>query len=147
MTTETQPTRNDHRDSTDSCMSNKHSKHCSNNWQVLWQHTAPPGTDICYKLWKRRYNCKLRVKSRYFKWKLFCCAHLLIFHLFFVGWKPILYLLLEAKHQYLRNKSGKPEPIRTKFGIRDMCTYTEFGPDRLRFAGLIPQILMFCFQK
>jgi len=24
-----------------------------------------------------------------------------------------------------------------------MCTYTEFGPDRLRFAGLIPERLIF----
>jgi len=25
----------------------------------------------------------------------------------------------------------------------DMSTYTELGPDRLRFAGLIPEILIF----
>jgi len=28
-----------------------------------------------------------------------------------------------------------------------MSTYTEFGPDLLRFAGLIPEILIFWPQK
>ena len=29
----------------------------------------------------------------------------------------------------------------------DMSTYTEFGPDRLRFVGLIPEWLIFRPQK
>jgi len=35
-----------------------------------------------------------------------------------VGWKPILYWLFGLKNQSFRNKSGKAQPIRTKFGIR-----------------------------
>ena len=34
-----------------------------------------------------------------------------------VAWKPILYWLFVTKNQSFRNKSGKPQPIRTKFGI------------------------------
>jgi len=34
-----------------------------------------------------------------------------------VGWKPILYSLFGQIHQSFRNKSGKTQPIQTKFGI------------------------------
>ena len=34
------------------------------------------------------------------------------------GWKPILYWLFEPKNQSFRNKSGKTQPILSKFGIR-----------------------------
>jgi len=36
---------------------------------------------------------------------------------FIVGWKPILYWLFGPKNQSFQNKSGKTQPIRTKFGI------------------------------
>ena len=39
-------------------------------------------------------------------------------HAVIVGWKPILYWLFGPKSQSFRNKSGKAQPIRTKFGIR-----------------------------
>jgi len=39
-------------------------------------------------------------------------------HAVIVGWKPILYWLFGPKSQSFRNKSGKTQPIRTKFGIR-----------------------------
>jgi len=36
----------------------------------------------------------------------------------YVGWKPILYWLFGPKNQSFRNKSGKTQTIRIKFGIR-----------------------------
>jgi len=36
---------------------------------------------------------------------------------FILGWKPILYWLFGPKNQSFQNKSGKTQPIRTKFGI------------------------------
>jgi len=44
------------------------------------------------------------------------CTFLKI-RLIFVGWNP-LYWLFGPKNQSFRNKSGKTQPIRTKFGIR-----------------------------
>ena len=38
--------------------------------------------------------------------------------MFIVDWKPIMYWFFGPKKQSFRNKSGKTQPIRTKFGVR-----------------------------
>ena len=51
-----------------------------------------------------------------------------------VSWKPILYWLSGPKNQSFRNKSGKTQPIRTKFDIRGRVKgwqrWRNFGRDR-----------------
>jgi len=53
---------------------------------------------------------------------------------FSVGWKPMLYWLFGPKNPSFRNKSGKTQPIRTKFGIRGQVNGRQrsgnFGRDR-----------------
>ena len=51
-----------------------------------------------------------------------------------VGWKPILYWLFGPKNQSFQNKSGKTQPMRTKFGTRGQVEGWQrsgnFGRDR-----------------
>jgi len=53
----------------------------------------------------------------------------------FVGWKPISYRIIGSKNQSFRNKSGKTQPIQTKFRIRGQVKGWQrsgnFGRDRL----------------
>jgi len=51
-----------------------------------------------------------------------------------------------ASHHFAQNWPIAPKITSTLSPI-DMSTYTEFGPDRLRFAGLIPERLIFRPQK
>jgi len=55
-------------------------------------------------------------------------------YILIVGWKPILYWLFGPKNQSFRNKSGKTQPIRTKFNIRGHVKGLQrsgnFGRDR-----------------
>ena len=55
-----------------------------------------------------------------------------------VGWKPILHLLFGPKNQSFWNKSGKAQPIRTKFGLRGpvkgVTTLREFWAQSAHFS-------------
>ena len=63
-----------------------------------------------------------------------CLLWLALQSFFFVRWKPILYWLFGPKNQSFRNKSGKTQPIRTKFGtgghVKGWQRSGNFGRDR-----------------
>ena len=90
----------------------------------------------------RKYWAGNVVRSGDFEWLTVNDVKLLIFFgcLIFVGWKPILYWLFGPKNQSFRNKSGKTQPIRTKFGTRGQVKGWQrsgnFGRYRLIFVKM-----------
>ena len=79
-----------------------------------------------------------------------------------IWWKSAVVKLPKGRVDYhtekraLRGTRPSPHfaqngPIAPKtawtLSLLDLCTCTEFGPDRLRFAGLIPERLIFSAQK
>ena len=75
------------------------------------------------------FQCSLSFGERRLSYRLrYTCFSLI------VGWMPLLYWLFGPKNQSFRNKSGKTQPIRTKFGIRAQINGWQrsgnFGRDR-----------------